>query len=235
MHVQRGEHSFEVVEGKHNWFWDVFAKGTWEPGTFRVFDRFVVEGKPMLDIGAWIGPTALYAAKQASEVFAFEPDPIAFFELVQNLALNKTKNVIPYPVAVSDEWKGIPFGPRTGYGDSMSSQLWAKGDDAASVAAVDFASLIMDIKPAFVKIDIEGSEKFIFKGSEIALEMYKPTIHLSLHTPWHIDDLDEFKKAITDGLSMYPYFYGEDMEPIKLADAFNVNAFNSIVATFEKI
>ncbi len=45
----------------------------------------------------------------------------------------------------------------------------------------------------------------------------------------------DFKKPIIEGLSMYPYFYDENLKPIKLEDAFNPNAFNSIVASFTEI
>ncbi len=234
MHVVRGDKSFTVAEG-HEWFWKIFADGSWEPSTFRIFDQFLVKDRPMLDIGAWIGPTALYAADKASKVFAFEPDTVAYRSLVMNIELNRLQNIIPYPIAVADKWKGIDFGPRTGYGDSMSSQLWGKGGDH-QVAAASFESLITAIKPGFVKIDIEGGEKFIFeKAWCMPFEESNPTIHLSLHTPWHLDDLEGFKKAITDGIGFYPFFYDENLKRIELADAFNPNAFNSVVATYQEI
>jgi len=235
MHVVRGKDEFTVAEG-HDWFWPGFADGSWEPSTFKIFDKFLTPESTMLDIGAWIGPTALYAAKRAKKIFAFEPDPIAFFRLCENLDLNNAENVIPYPVAVSSEWAGIPFGPKTGYGDSMSSQIWAKNSDV-KVPAISFEGLVGEIKPDFIKIDIEGGEKFIFANSanRLLLETFKPTIHLSLHTPDMAGDLEGFKKAIIDGVGFYPFFYDENLQPIKLEDAFNLNAFNSIVASFKEI
>lgn len=235
--ASRGNEHYTVADG-HSWFWKMFSDETWEPGTFRVFDRFLTPESVMLDIGAWIGPTALYAASRAEQVFAFEPDPVAYNGLTENLALNHVKNVVPYMVAVSNAWKGISFGIRNAPGDSMSSELWAKGDEPSQVPAVSFLSLIMDVKPSFIKIDIEGGEKFIFNGTQHALELMRPTIHLSLHTPWHAgtpEELASFKAAIVEGLAMYPYLYGDDLKPISFEEAFNVNAFNSIVASFEKI
>jgi FkbM family methyltransferase len=231
MHLTRGGEEYTVVEG-HDWFWKTFADGSWEPTTFKIFDKFIDPERPMLDIGAWIGPTALYAAKRAKKVFAFEPDPAAFVSLVQNLSLNPTLNVVPYPVAVSNGWGGIPFGVKGQLGDSMSSVLWAKDD--SEVPAVPLVGLLVDINPAFVKIDIEGGEGDIFKGSKLILEQMKPTIHLSLHTPW-IKNVELFKKRITSELSIYPYFYDENLQPIKLEDAFKKDEFNSLVASFQKI
>lgn len=229
--IKRGNESYTVVVG-HDLFWKNFSDGSWEPSTFKIFDKFLNPERPMLDIGAWIGPTALYASKRAKKVYAFEPDPVAYFFLIQNLALNKADNVTPYPVAVSKEWGGIPFGTKGKGGDSMSSVLWAKDD--SMVPAVSFMALLLDIDPSFIKIDIEGGEKDIFEGSALILEQMKPTIHLSLHTPW-MKDVESFKKKIMEGLKMYPYFYNENLQPINLEDAFDKNAFNSVVASFQKI
>lgn len=238
MHVARGKEEYTVGAG-HDWFWHQFADGSWEPSTFRIFDKFLEPDKTFLDIGAWIGPTTLYAAKRAKQVFAFEPDPVAYKSLVVNLELNDVKNVVPYPVAVANQWKGIPFGPKTGFGDSMSSELWGKAstpvDRGFQVPAVPLEGLVIDLMPNFIKIDIEGGEKTIFDNSAVALEQCRPTIHLSLHTPWHLKDLDGFKHRIMEGLEMYPFIYDENLKLIALDDAFNPDAFNSIVATFKEI
>lgn len=232
MEVVRGNDKFVVAEG-HDWFWKIFADGSWEPGTFRIFDKFLDPKTVMLDIGAWIGPTSLYAASRAKKIFAFEPDPVAYNSLVQNIDLNTIKNIVPYPIAVSNEWKGIGFGAKNALGDSMSSELWGKNDD--QVPATSFSALLVDIQPGFVKIDIEGGEKNIFDNSALLLEQIKPTIHLSLHTPWHLKNLEGFKKHIIDGLAMYPYFYDENLQPTTLEAAFSAEYFTSVVASFKKI
>lgn len=234
MEIVREGEVFQVASG-HEWFWPGFADGSWEPSTFKIFDQFLKPEGLMLDIGAWIGPTALYAAARTKKILAFEPDPVAFRSLVQNLALNKVENVIPYPIAVSSEWGGIPFGAKTGLGDSMSSQIWAKNDE--KVPAASFVSIVAETMPDFIKIDIEGGEKFIFANSanRFALEQVKPTIHLSLHTPDMQADLEGFKKAVEEGIGFYPYFYDEKLEHIKLEAAFDTRAFNSVVASFTNI
>jgi hypothetical protein len=71
---QRGSVVFES-------FWKSVERGEWEPYTFSVLDRFVTPETTVIDIGAWIGPVTLYAAKTAKHVFAIEPDPVAFKEL----------------------------------------------------------------------------------------------------------------------------------------------------------
>ncbi len=233
MVLERDGRQYVVAEG-HDWFWKVFANKTWEPNTFKVFDRFLDKEKTFVDIGAWIGPTVLYAAPKAKEVFAFEPDPVAFRSLAQNLALNAATNVVPYRVAVAAKWGGINFGKKIELGDSMSSVLWAK-KGGEQVAAVSLEAVILDLQPNFIKIDIEGGEKTIFDKAILAMAECKPTIHLSLHTPWFKDDLESYKKSIMESLEAYPYFYNENLQPVLLGGVFNPEVFNSVVASYIKL
>lgn len=233
MQIVRGGKEYIVTEG-YEWFWAQFADGSWEPSTFKIFDRFLNPEKNFVDIGAWIGPTTLYAAPKAKAVYAFEPDLIAHRHLCQNLDLNRITNVVPYPVAIANQWKGMNFGSKSVFGDSMSSEMWAKQNDV-QVPAISLTAIVLDIAPNFIKIDIEGGEKTLFEGSAIALAQMAPTIHLSLHTPWFLKNLDEYKEAVIKGLSMYPNFYDEDLNKIELKDAFDVTRFNSVVATFKEL
>ena len=50
-----------------------------------------IKPKIFIDIGAWIGPYTLVAAKLGMRVFAFEPDKIAFEVLKKNIQLNEFK------------------------------------------------------------------------------------------------------------------------------------------------
>lgn len=231
MKITRKGEEFEVAPG-HEWFWPGFADGSWEPDTFDIFDRFLKPDSTMLDIGAWIGPTVMYAARRCKEVFAFEPDVVAIPSLVHNIVHNDLKNVTAYSAAVTDQWGRMPFGPRGQYGDSMSSVLWAK---TGEVSTVPFATLIRDLQPDFIKIDIEGGEMRIFEGAREVIEDLKPTVHLSLHTPYFVPQKydAEYREKITEALSVFPYLYNEKMQPITVSEVFT-DHFNSIVATFHE-
>lgn len=236
MRVEKNGVFYEVADG-YEWFWYGFANGEWEPNTFKAFDAFLTPDSVYVDIGAWIGPTVLYASRVAKKVIAFEPDLVAYRELVRNTGFNNLKkNVISYPIAVSSDWKVMPFGsPATkNFGSSMSSELW--GTTAGmGVAAMSFES-VLAMMPDFIKIDIEGGERFIFEGlcNDMALRATMPTIHLSLHTPW-FKDIDEYMNALKKGLEVFPYFYNEALEPTTLEAAIGENAFNTIVASFKRI
>lgn len=65
----------------HSKFWRRAGRGDWEPETFAVLDAHLRGDADYLDIGAWIGPTVLYAARKARHVWCFEPDPTAYRHL----------------------------------------------------------------------------------------------------------------------------------------------------------
>ena len=115
-------------------FWKKVNGNSWEKDTFRIFDRFIDTETVYFDIGAWIGPTLLYAGQKAGRSFGFEPDPVAFGILSENLSLNSDSvwaaRITVYNKAVSASDGFINIGSKSAGGDSLSSALFA--DDMTS-------------------------------------------------------------------------------------------------------
>lgn len=89
MRIAMADQYVEVEdEGGYPGFWTLLASGKWEPETLRVLDVLVGPATHYLDIGTWIGPTALYAAARGAVVHAFEPDPEALKGLDRHLEIN---------------------------------------------------------------------------------------------------------------------------------------------------
>jgi FkbM family methyltransferase len=80
--------TMNVVAEADDWFWPRVKAGQWEPHTFAIMDRFLRPGWRFVDVGAWIGPTTLYAANKCDRVEAFECDPVALRALKTNIAAN---------------------------------------------------------------------------------------------------------------------------------------------------
>ena len=78
---------YDPYQPHSGFFLGAFARN-WEDSSFAVFRRFVNNSSVVLDIGAWIGPTALWFAKVARHVVALEPTEAAFRELKRNLDIN---------------------------------------------------------------------------------------------------------------------------------------------------
>lgn len=62
-------------------------------------------GWTVVDIGAYVGIFSLYASKAVGDeglVLSFEPNPLAYYWLLNNIKLNKANNIIVLPIALGD-------------------------------------------------------------------------------------------------------------------------------------
>uniref|UniRef100_A0A7S4PXH1 Uncharacterized protein n=1 Tax=Alexandrium monilatum TaxID=311494 RepID=A0A7S4PXH1_9DINO len=107
------KHGLDLRFESSCWFYSKFWRrqySSWEPGTFRVLEQFA-RGAVVLDVGAWIGPTALWAAHVARRVVALEPATKAFEELTANLRANPGAEAVVSPVkaalGTADEFMGM--------------------------------------------------------------------------------------------------------------------------------
>jgi FkbM family methyltransferase len=180
--VRIGRAEFEVTSGRNDAFWAQVNAGTWEPETFAVFDQNVREDTIAVDVGAWIGPTTLYLASIAKRVFAFEPDPVAYEELLANLSLNPhLTNVTVSNTAVTAQGGSVHLGVRSHAGDSSSSLL-IEAKDGWTVPSVSFLEVLQTIEATpFVKIDVEGYEFFFGRELARGLRKQKGRALLALH------------------------------------------------------
>jgi FkbM family methyltransferase len=144
-------------------FWDRVEAGRWEPGTLALIDRLVDGGTTFLDLGAWVGPTALYAAARARRVLAVEADPAALEQLKRNLAVNPdlAQRIEVVAGAIHAHQGPVTLGARRKAGDSMSSTLLAGSEHTWTAAAITPAQLAQRLRPderLIIKMDIEGAE-----------------------------------------------------------------------------
>ncbi|HWP39363.1 MAG TPA: FkbM family methyltransferase [Tepidisphaeraceae bacterium] len=182
--VQIRDVAFRVGAATGGWVWNQAAAGKWQPHTYAVIDRFVTPDTTFLDIGAWVGPIALYAAHKARKVYAFEPDPVAFAALSQNLAVNpQLHNLHIYPCAIGLHDGQARLGVRIAPGDSTSSLL-CRGKDGWTVACRRLETFCreQDVRdPLFLKIDVEGFEYELIPRLLPWLRGRQFVMHLSTH------------------------------------------------------
>jgi FkbM family methyltransferase len=160
--VRIGMRTIHVADDQPT-FWDRVEAGRWEPGTLASLDRLVDGATTFLDLGAWVGPTALYAAARARRVIAVEADPAALEQLKRNLAVNPAlAQRIEVVAGAIDAREGpVTLGARRKAGDSMSSTLLADAEHTWSAAAITPRQLAERLRPderLVIKMDIEGAE-----------------------------------------------------------------------------
>lgn len=144
-------------------FWARVDGGTWEPGVIRALGTLARPGAAFVDLGAWVGALSLYAAARGARVLALEPDPVAFADLVRNVAANPdlAGRITILPKAVARQAGQVRLGARRRPGDSMSSILFAGGAESWLADALTPEALLRLVGPRdglILKLDIEGGE-----------------------------------------------------------------------------
>lgn len=193
--ITKNGHTFNVAQrSPGSWevrtdFWETMEDGRWEPFTFELFDKLLTPETTYLDLGAWLGPTVLYASRLCKQCYAFEPDPVAYVELLDNLFLNSIVNVLPFQQAVMSH-EGTAILGANGLGNSMTriGQEANRFEVSCITLRSFWEEFEEDLKgPVFLKMDVEGAEELILEDVELFREK-KPTLYLSTHPFWFNED-----------------------------------------------
>jgi FkbM family methyltransferase len=198
MQININNLKFQVVN-EYLEFWQRVLIKKWEPYTFNIFDRFVTKDSIVLDVGAWIGPTTLYLSQIAKQVYAFEPDLDALKILKNNIELNNFKNITVITKALSDT---NSFKYMKMLGNSESQVINFKKDDTDLIECITFDRFleIMDLeKVDFIKIDIEGHERYLIPTMVNYLIKNQTPMLLSLHYDFFDDYVKNIFKTILFG------------------------------------
>ncbi|GGC09053.1 hypothetical protein GCM10011352_39290 [Marinobacterium zhoushanense] len=208
----------------HTRFWRRAARGLWEPELFTLLRRHLQPDRVFCDIGAWIGPSTIYAARLCKRVICFEPDPVAYRYLSWNIELNRLTNVSPFCLALAPRM-GIEtlasFGGELG--DSMSSLL--KIDEATETATaltLEWTRFIELANPGridLIKLDIEGGEFDLLPTMADYLATELPVLYLSTHAPFLESSMRRSRlQALADLLAFYPHCYDQHFKPASMED-----------------
>lgn len=182
--VTRKEITFHVANGaQDSWnFWEIWADEQWEKSLFDQLDRFLPVNTLLIDVGAWIGPITLWAARRGALVIAIEPDPIALDQLHANVNANylsQRVTIIPAAATMEDHGQAMLWSVRD-WGASTSS-LTAQQGIPLEVPTVDILALCERERPDLVKIDVEGGEALFFPALGPILRELRVPVLLSIH------------------------------------------------------
>jgi len=162
-----------------------FANGKWEAHTFHIFDKYASQYKVMVDIGAWIGITPMYASTKYNRVIAYEVDKEALLRLKANLNVNPLMdNIILVEKAISDKNGTAQFGCKDQFGDSESSLFQTKNSYEVETTTLQTSLLELGVEIhtiGLIKMDIEGAEKLVIPNIIPLLRAFKTPLYLSIH------------------------------------------------------
>ena len=174
-------------------------------GLANIFEIFLIKnynpkgmeiknGDLVIDIGANIGMYSVYASllSPRGKVYSYEPFPIHFKRMLNNIKLNNLKNVVPFNLAVSE------FNKKRGLNIShvssgMHSFFFRGSGKKVQVNCITLKKIFDKNKIEkcdFLKIDCEGAEY------EILYETPKKYLNRIEKIALEWDNLDNDKKNI---------------------------------------
>lgn len=136
----------------------------------RLMRAVLAGGGDMVDVGAHIGVYSAAAALATSgRIAALEPNPAGRGLLDANLALNHVTDRVTVIQKAAGAREGVTSLYAPLHGDSAWATLTAgRLDDTAAntveVTTVDAIVAELQLEPAFVKIDVEGTELEVISG-----------------------------------------------------------------------
>ena len=163
----------------------------YEPEETRVMDLLSEGQAQILDVGANIGWYAVRFAKRQpnSLVHAFEPLPVSHAYLQRNMAINDVADrVHAYNYGLSDVSGCFDFFIAPTGGTNASLLNVALAADAQKVVGL---TLTLDqwcsnqqVRPDFIKCDVEGAELLVFLGGRLTLSQHRPVVFAELLRKW---------------------------------------------------
>jgi FkbM family methyltransferase len=142
----------------------------------------------IIDIGAQSGLYTLYAKHLPLSVFySFEPYPLTYKLLNDNILINEIHNVNTFNLAISNrKGRAILNTCKHHNGVHTLGENVLRFQDIEPIEVetntLDNLFYDKDIPVDFIKIDTEGHELFILQGGEKTIKKYKPIIQLEYNT-----------------------------------------------------
>jgi len=152
-----------------------------ESDILNLFLEKVKPGDIIFDVGANIGLYTLPCALKAKEgmVIAFEPVPMWFNRLQDNISLNSIKNVKAYNLGLHRETQKINLTIKKVLGSGMGSIMDDYGNNIPTDVREDVCSQLVNADefisenkiplPNLIKIDVEGAELHVLAGLRSAI------------------------------------------------------------------
>jgi len=145
--------------------------GVYEYAVSRLVREYLRPGDVFVDVGANIGYYSCIAAaavRDSGAVYAFEPSARIRSRLARNVALNDLRQVVVRPEAATASSGVVRLVEPQGHGNDGLAYVQTSGSDSG----VEVRAIRLDEVPEFsvrcphlIKVDVEGGEAEVFRGS----------------------------------------------------------------------
>ena len=194
---------------------DIINGKIWEPHIVNFIKYNFKNTSTFIDIGSNYGWHSVIAAQICKKVYSFEPQKYIFNVLNKNIEINDLDNVQTFNLGVGNvncemEMNQIDYNV-----ESLNIGDLGIGTGGEKISVVQMDSLEFD-NVDFIKIDVQGFEKFVIMGAENTILKYFPTMIVEFED-WHLSkfsynsiDLFEYLKSLGYEFFLLDYHYPSD-------------------------
>jgi len=169
----------------------LFWTGFHEFNEMRFLNRYLREDMIFVDVGANQGEFSLFASRRLpkGKVLAFEPMSLFFDRLSFNIRLNGITNIQCYKLGLSDRSGEVPiyFNANNKHDHEGLASIFPidQQDQTREMISLAVLDEIVEKEAVnridFIKIDVEGSEWAVLRGSRQVLQKFKPALMVELN------------------------------------------------------
>ncbi len=187
-------------------------------------------GQTVIDIGTNVGDVTLHAAKIVGangKVYSFEPDPNNYKRLETNLSLNNFSNICINQLGLGDR-AGTFSIAKVNSGNQGMNRVVKRNSNYQNLQQIQVITLDSYVtenkidKIDLIKIDVEGFEYNVLKGSKTVIDTFHPTFFIELDNDNLLEQGSSAKHLIELLVdSGYDIIHAENNQKINIETNFN--------------
>ncbi len=135
----------------------------------------------VIDLGALSGEFSFWISDRAKQVYAIEPEPEHYKELVENIEFVESKNIKPFNIALGDTHRMGHVTVAGRGGSSLSEDATPTDRDVVVYTLATFMKVKEIEHIDVLKVDIENGEKAVFESEDFATVADKIDIIIGEH------------------------------------------------------
>lgn len=186
----------------------------WEPHITKVLNRNLKLDSVFVDVGSNYGWHSILSSSKCKKVYSFEPQKVIHRIQLSSIIKNNITNIEAFNCALGEENKVSEMNPIE-YNSWVNIGDLSVGSGGEKIKIKKMDSIIED-KVDFIKIDVQGYEKYVLLGSKQIIKKYKPAIileiesHQLLRFNYSLENLFSLIRSFGYYIFFLDYFYPSD-------------------------
>lgn len=218
-------------EGNFNSYidWCIYYQGAYSRQELRLLEtvaRQLPASSVFVDVGANVGNHSLFASTVFGQVYAFEPVPWLVERINRQRQLNAIQNLHIFPYALGEQDAEQEFYSSTVANQGMGTLIKNREANMKPIQVDvkrgdDFLQSLDLNRVDFIKIDVEGFERYVLNGLAQTIARYQPIVFFEWSEPGITTQPNLIDSPYFD---QYDFFRFADGRPRGLV--FEENKFN---------